>query len=219
MSDSSLPPARRGTYERLKRVIDIVGAMIGLVITAPAMAVIAVLIRLDTPGPAIFRQVRVGRKEQPFSIYKFRTMHTGCDERVHRDYVRRLLSDDVPPNGGKEGVYKLTGDPRVTRVGSKLRATSLDELPQLLNVLRGEMSLVGPRPALPYELELFSERHRMRAEVKPGLTGLWQVSGRSELTMRQALDLDVDYVHRRGILLDLKILAQTATAVLGGNAR
>ena len=141
-------------------------------------------------------------------------MRAGCTDEAHREYVSRLLTDDQPPVGGASGLYKLDADPRITRVGAVLRRTSLDELPQLLNVLKGDMSLVGPRPALPWEADLFSDSHRARFLVTPGLTGLWQVSGRSKLPMRQGLDLDVEYVRRQGFLLDLSILLKTVPTVL-----
>jgi lipopolysaccharide/colanic/teichoic acid biosynthesis glycosyltransferase len=147
-------------------------------------------------------------------MYKFRTMRAGSSDAVHREYVRRLLTDERPPVGGAKGLYKLEADHRVTRVGRILRRTSIDELPQLWNVVRGDMSLVGPRPALPYEAELFNATHRERFLVPPGLTGLWQVSGRSKLPMRAGLDLDVEYVRRQSFRLDLLILLRTVPAVL-----
>jgi lipopolysaccharide/colanic/teichoic acid biosynthesis glycosyltransferase len=140
-------------------------------------------------------------------------MHADCDDAIHREYVRKLLTDGTPPVGGAKGLYKLEADPRVTRVGRLLRKTSLDELPQLLNVVKGEMSLVGPRPALPYEAELFSVTHRARFLVAPGVTGLAQVCGRSKLPMQQGLALDLEYVHSRTFWLDLRILIKTLPAV------
>jgi lipopolysaccharide/colanic/teichoic acid biosynthesis glycosyltransferase len=147
-------------------------------------------------------------------MLKFRTMRVDNDDAVHRAYVTRLLTEDAPPDGGVEGVYKLVHDPRITPVGRWLRLSSLDELPQLWNVLRGEMSLVGPRPALAWEVALYRPEHRRRLVVKPGLTGLWQVTGRSTLTMLQALDLDVEYVERRSLALDLALLVRTGPALL-----
>jgi lipopolysaccharide/colanic/teichoic acid biosynthesis glycosyltransferase len=146
-------------------------------------------------------------------MYKFRTMHVdSCDE-IHREYVRKLLTEDCPPVGGAKGLYKLESDARVTKVGRLLRRSSVDELPQLLNVVKGDMSLVGPRPALPYEAELFSTTHRARFLVAPGVTGLWQICGRSKLPMQQGLDLDVEYVQRRSFWLDVWILIKTVPAV------
>jgi lipopolysaccharide/colanic/teichoic acid biosynthesis glycosyltransferase len=141
-------------------------------------------------------------------------MYTGCPDDVHREYVRKLLTDDQPPDGGRAGVFKLEQDTRITRVGRLLRRTSIDELPQLINVIRGDMSLVGPRPALPWEAEMFEAGHFGRFGVPPGLTGLWQVSGRNSLTMRQGLDLDIEYVRRQSLALDLWILVKTIPVVL-----
>ena len=148
-------------------------------------------------------------------MYKFRSMTAGCPDEPHRAYVTHLLTSDEPQTGGTNGLYKLESDPRVTPVGRLLRRTSLDELPQLLNVLRGDMSLVGPRPALPYEADLIGPEYQRRFLVPPGVTGLWQVSGRNRLTMRQGLDLDLEYVDRRSFRLDLAILVKTVPAVLG----
>jgi lipopolysaccharide/colanic/teichoic acid biosynthesis glycosyltransferase len=199
-----------------KRLFDLVVASVCLILLAPVLVVVAVLIQATTPGPAVFRQTRLGRHGRPFVLYKFRTMYTNCADDIHREYVRKLLADDEPPVGGRSGLFKLEADPRVTRVGRVLRRTSIDELPQLLNVIRGEMSLVGPRPALPWEAELFGPNHE-RFLVPPGLTGLWQVSGRNHLTMRQGLLLDVEYVQRQTFALDLAILLKTLPAVLSAN--
>ena len=197
-----------------KRVFDLVMASACLLVLFPLIAAVAVLVRLTTPGPALFRQVRLGRDRRPFMLYKFRTMYDGCGDEVHRRYVRSLLTEDEPQVGGPHGLYKLEGDARVTRLGRVLRHLSIDELPQLFNVIRGDMSLVGPRPALPWEAELFHPPYDQRFLVKPGITGLWQVSGRSLLTFRQALDLDVEYARRRCFALDLLILLKTIPVVL-----
>jgi lipopolysaccharide/colanic/teichoic acid biosynthesis glycosyltransferase len=178
------------------------------------MLLLALLVRLTSPGPALFRQTRVGQYGRPFRMYKFRTMRAGCSDRLHREYVGHLLRDEQPPADGKRGVYKLDADPRVTRLGAALRRSSLDELPQLFNVLRGDMSLVGPRPMLPWELELLDPPYRERFAVPAGMTGLWQVSGRSRLTMKQALDLDVEYARRASFAFDLLIVARTALVFL-----
>jgi len=200
-----------------KRLFDLVVGSLCLVVLSPLLVVVAVMVRLTTRGPALFRQERLGRGSRPFVLYKFRTMYDGSPSEVHREYVRKLLTDDQPPAGGRRGLYKLEDDPRITPVGRLLRRTSIDELPQLLNVIRGEMSLVGPRPALPWEAELMAQGYSERFLVEPGLTGLWQVSGRSTLTMRQALDLDVEYVRRRSFHLDLGILLKTVPVVLSTN--
>jgi lipopolysaccharide/colanic/teichoic acid biosynthesis glycosyltransferase len=199
--------------ERSQRLLDVVAGGAALVLLSPLLAVIAVLVRLTSRGPALFRQSRIGYRGQPFPMLKFRSMYVDCDDAIHRDFTRReLLGED--PRDAADRLFKPAHDPRITPLGRVLRATSIDELPQLINVLRGEMSLVGPRPALDWETDLYQPHHRERFRVKPGITGLWQVSGRSRLTMLQALDLDVAYVRRRSLLLDLKIIAMTVPALL-----
>jgi lipopolysaccharide/colanic/teichoic acid biosynthesis glycosyltransferase len=197
-----------------KPLFDLAVALLCLVIMCPLLAAVALLVRLTTPGPALFRQTRIGRDHRPFVLYKFRSMYAGSADDVHRQYVRKLLTQDQPPAGGQRGLYKLEEDPRITPLGRVLRKTSIDELPQLLNVIRGDMSLVGPRPALPWEAEMMAVTHGERFGVRPGMTGLWQVSGRSSLTMRQALELDVEYARRQSFALDLLILLKTAPTVL-----
>jgi lipopolysaccharide/colanic/teichoic acid biosynthesis glycosyltransferase len=195
------------------RLFDIVASLLLLAACAPVLVVIALLVAATSPGGPLFRQVRLGRYEQPFTMYKFRTMYAGCDDRPHREYVRRVLLG-APPPPRAQGLCKLVDDPRVTRVGGLLRRSSLDELPQLLNVLRGDMALVGPRPVLPWEATLFKPRHRIRFDVRPGITGLWQVSGRSRLSLPEALELDLQYVRTRCLRLDVMILLRTVPAVL-----
>lgn len=216
-------PARRVTrrrYRVTKRLLDVTASCSLLLVLLPTLAVIALAVRLTSPGPALYRQTRVGRHGQAFVLLKFRSMRADSDDAAHRAYVTALLTEDVAPHGGQAGVYKLTGDPRVTAVGHFLRRSSLDELPQLVNVLRGHMSLVGPRPALPWEVALYDDEQRRRLEVPPGLTGLWQVSGRNRLTMRQSLDLDLEYVATCSTSLDVRILLRTPSAVLRpGSAR
>jgi lipopolysaccharide/colanic/teichoic acid biosynthesis glycosyltransferase len=202
----------------VKRGLDIVLSGIGLVVLAPFMAVVALLVRLDSAGSPVFGQERVGLEGKVFTVWKFRTMHDGASEAVHRHYVGQMLSREEPDpaaatvNGRK--VFKLTADPRVTRVGYWLRKTSIDELPQLLNVFRGEMSLVGPRPPLPYECEQYEAWQFERLCVRPGITGLWQVSGRSLLSYRRMCELDIEYIRKWSLLLDLVILLRTAPVVL-----
>jgi lipopolysaccharide/colanic/teichoic acid biosynthesis glycosyltransferase len=191
-------------------------AAIGIVLLSPLMLVIAAAVRLSSPGPALFRQVRVGQGQTRFVMYKFRTMYEGNDDAAHRAYVSKLLVEKNAPDGGKPGIYKLVLDPRVTPLGALLRRTSLDELPQLFNVLMRHMSVVGPRPVLPWEVELLAPEQMVRFSVKPGITGLWQVSGRSSLPMSHALELDVEYVLRRTLRRDLLIVAKTIPAVIGG---
>jgi len=196
------------------RCLDVIVAALLLLLLVPLLVSIAVLVRATSRGPALFRQERLGLNKKPFTMLKFRTMTDRCSDAEHRAYVRLLLASDSPPADAVTGLYKLATDARVTPVGRFLRRTSLDELPQLWNVLRGQMSLVGPRPALGWEVLLYEEHHHERFAAKPGLTGLWQVSGRSTVSMRDALDLDVAYVRRRNIRLDLKLLAKTMPVVV-----
>jgi lipopolysaccharide/colanic/teichoic acid biosynthesis glycosyltransferase len=210
-----LTAVRHPAASRLaKRLFDIAVSGTLLLAALPVLAAVSVLVRLSGPGPVLFRQIRLGKHRRPFVLYKFRTMHAGSDDTVHREYVRKLLTEDEPPASGARGLYKLENDIRITPLGRILRRTSLDELPQLINVIRGDMSLVGPRPALPWEAEHMTEAHHQRYAVPPGLTGLWQVSGRNSLTMRQGLELDLDYVRRQSFALDLVILLKTVPTVL-----
>ena len=205
-----------------KRVMDIVGSALILVICAPAFLVIALAIKLSSQGPVLFRQRRVGQYGKSFTFLKFRSMHFDNDASIHREYVTQLIAGQArrnPTNGNGDGagVYKLTNDARITRVGAFLRRSSLDELPQLLNVLRGEMSLVGPRPAIPYELAAYQTWHRRRVlEVKPGITGLWQVNGRSRIKFDEMVRLDLRYAEVWSPWLDIKILLRTPRAVVEG---
>jgi lipopolysaccharide/colanic/teichoic acid biosynthesis glycosyltransferase len=213
----SRPHAERWAHDAACRAVDVVGALLMLVALAPVLLAITLAIRLDSPGGAIFRQPRVGRRFAPFTIHKFRSMYTGAGADPHRAYVLDLISGAVvPEQHAPTGLYKLTGDRRVTRVGRLLRRSSLDELPQLWNVLRGEMSLVGPRPSLPYETERYPEEWHRRFTVRPGITGLWQVSGRCQLTWEQMIELDLEYVERRSVWLNLWILVRTVPVVLLG---
>ena len=185
----------------------------GLLLSAPLMPFIAAAIYIDSPGPVLFRQRRLGRQMRPFTVLKFRTMRADADSALHRDYVRSLIGTQ-PPEDAPDNLYKLVIDPRVTRVGRFLRSWSIDELPQLWNVLRGEMSLVGPRPVIEYEVEQYPDWYLRRFAVKPGLTGLWQVSGRNEKTYEEMVRYDIDYAERRSLWLDLRILARTALVVM-----
>jgi lipopolysaccharide/colanic/teichoic acid biosynthesis glycosyltransferase len=213
------PASGQPLLEPVTRTLDIAIAALALVVLAPLLLVVVALVLTTSRGPALFRQVRVGHFGRPFVMYKFRTMRVDCDDRIHREYVTAMLSGWDPRPRQSKGLFKLERDPRVTPVGGLLRRTSLDELPQLFNVLRGEMSLVGPRPALVWEVPLYAPHHRRRFEVRPGITGLWQVRGRSKLSMLEALDLDVEYVTRRSLRLYLSILAMTLPVVLRGGAR
>jgi lipopolysaccharide/colanic/teichoic acid biosynthesis glycosyltransferase len=197
----------------LRRGLDIVLAVTALLLLSPVVAVVALAIVASSPGPVIFRQRRLGRDLNPFTVLKFRTMHAGADSAPHRDYVRTLI-DSPSEDVGQGGLYKLAVDNRVTGIGRVLRKWSLDELPQLWNVIRGDMALVGPRPVIPYEAELYPPSYLRRFSVKPGLTGLWQVSGRNERTYEEMVRLDVEYAERNSLGLDLLILAKTVWVVL-----
>jgi lipopolysaccharide/colanic/teichoic acid biosynthesis glycosyltransferase len=198
------------------RAIDLLVAGLFLLICLPFALILCLAIRLESEGPAIFRQRRLGRDKRPFTVHKFRTMRREADPEVHREYVEQLIAGDEVAHAGRDGngLYKLAADDRVTRVGRVLRKTSLDELPQLYDVLRGRMSLVGPRPVIPYEAELYPSGYDRRFEVKPGLTGLWQVSGRNERTYHEMVALDVAWVQRNSIRLYLSILARTPWVLL-----
>jgi exopolysaccharide biosynthesis polyprenyl glycosylphosphotransferase len=204
----------------VKRAMDIVGSMLALILCAPIFLIIAIAIKISSKGPVFFKQQRVGHSGQCFTFLKFRSMQIDNDPTVHREYVRKLIAGQAmrePSNGNGDGVYKLTNDKRVTVVGRFLRRTSLDELPQLLNVLRGDMSLVGPRPAIPYEVASYETWHRRRVlEVKPGITGLWQVNGRNRIKFDEMVRLDLQYAKSWSPWLDIKILMRTPRAVLRG---
>lgn len=202
-------------YAVSKRLIDVLVGTLALVVLLPVMLVIAVAIRRDSPGPALFRQQRVGRGGHTFTMIKFRTMQHGNDASPHREYYQALVEGraEARDAGNGQRVF-LLDDPRVTKLGAWLRRTSLDELPNLLNVLGGSMSLVGPRPPIDYEVAMYDTRSKGKLAAKPGMTGLAQVSGRGALSFDQIIDLDLEYIERRSVWLDLKLLAQTIPAVL-----
>ena len=202
----------------LKRAFDLIISASGVVLLLPLWLLIAVLIKLDSKGPVFYTQERVGMDGRLFLLYKFRTMKAGSDAEVHREYQRAFIAGRAEANLGDEQkpTYKLLADPRVTRVGKLLRRTSLDEVPQLLNVLAGDMSVVGPRPPIPYEVEAYELWHRKRLDMKPGLTGLWQVSGRNRLPFEEMVRLDLFYIENWSLLLDLKIILRTGFVMLGG---
>jgi lipopolysaccharide/colanic/teichoic acid biosynthesis glycosyltransferase len=204
----------------VKRLMDIVGGGIALIFFAPVFLLIGLVIKMSSKGPVLFRQQRIGQHGERFTFLKFRTMHVNNDPGLHQEYVRKLIAgqaEPAPSNGNGHGVYKIKSDPRVTRVGAFLRRTSLDELPQLINVLRGEMSLVGPRPPIKYEVDHYDIWHRSRLlEAKPGITGLWQVNGRSRVKFDEMVRLDLRYARTWSIWLDIKILLRTPHAVLLG---
>lgn len=206
-----------------KRAMDIGGSLILLAVTSPILVLVALAVKLSSDGPILYRQRRIGQYGKPFTFLKFRSMYANNDVTVHREYVIQLIAGQAkkhPANGdgNGSGVYKLTSDKRVTPLGAFLRRSSLDELPQLLNVLKGEMSLVGPRPAIPYEVAAYQTWHRRRVlEVKPGITGLWQVDGRGRVKFDDMVRLDIRYAREWSPWLDLKILLRTPRAVIGGS--
>ncbi|HEY6780771.1 MAG TPA: sugar transferase [Thermoleophilaceae bacterium] len=218
------PRSEHALARGARRSLDLLVATGVLVLGAPLLALIVLAVRLDSRGQAVFRQRRVGLHGREFLVNKFRSMRLDADPSRHRAYVQALIpnedvagADTAASDAGaapQNGLYKLVVDDRITRVGRFLRKTSLDELPQLWNVLRGEMSLVGPRPVIPYEVERYPDWYRARFAVKPGLTGLWQVSGRNETSYEEMVRLDVEYAQRRTLLLDLSILAKTVVVVL-----
>ncbi len=210
----------RFDYRLFKRGLDVVGAVILLVLVSPLLLLIACAIKLYSPGPTLFVQERVGYDRatgQPklFKLYKFRSMHVNADPEVHLQHMRNLILNKEAP-AGPHATQKLVGDRRITGVGRLLRRSSLDELPQLVNVLRGEMSLVGPRPALPYEVECYAEWHKRRLQAKPGLTGLWQVKGRCRVSFDEGVRMDIYYIEHMSLALDLKVLLRTPWAALSG---
>ncbi len=203
----------------LKRAIDVLGALVGLILFSPIMLATAITIKMTSPGPIIFKQTRFGKKGVQFQFYKFRSMYWNTDDQMHREYVANLIKGNLEKinQGDKEApLFKIVSDSRVTRIGRIIRRTSIDELPQFLNVLKGEMSLVGPRPPLDYEVQKYEPWHLRRIlEVKPGITGLWQVGGRSTTSFDDMVRLDLRYAKNWSLWLDLKIILKTAKAVFG----
>ncbi len=201
-------------YGAAKRLMDVALALLLLACLSPLLLACALAVALETGRPVLFRQERIGERGRRFTMLKFRSMKADADPAIHRAYITGYIAGKPAAPLAGEGVYKLTNDPRITRVGAWLRWTSLDELPQLWNVLRGEMSLVGPRPPVAYEVQEYGPTHLRRLEARPGLTGLWQVRGRSRTTFEQMVAMDVEYIDRRSLWLDLEILLQTVPAVL-----
>lgn len=212
------PSNLTGVNAVIKRLFDLVSASVLLVLASPLMLATAVGIKLSSKGPVFFTQERVGLHGRPFRFIKFRSMHQNNDDSVHREYVRKWMENQAAEENGEEKTFKLTDDPRVFRFGSFIRKYSIDELPQLFNVLKGEMSLVGPRPPIPYEVEAYREWHKRRFEALPGITGLWQVSGRNNVSFDEMVKLDIEYIERWSLELDLKIALRTAYVVFAGSA-
>lgn len=191
----------------LKRTIDVTGSLIGLILLSPLFVIIAILIKLEDPkGSVLFYQTRIGKNEKPFRMYKFRSMVSNAEEKL-----KELLAQ----NEIEGAMFKMKNDPRITKIGKFIRKTSIDELPQLINVLRGEMSLVGPRPPLVREVAEYTDYDKLRLTVKPGCTGLWQVSGRNELSFKEMVELDLRYIQNRSVGFDLKIIFKTFKVLLG----
>jgi lipopolysaccharide/colanic/teichoic acid biosynthesis glycosyltransferase len=214
-------------YFVCKRCIDLSLAALVLILLLPVLLLIAVLIKIDSSGPVFFTHERVGAKRLQvqgkatwvvgnFRMHKFRSMVQNADSALHEAYIRDFVEGRVQPNEGPDGKFKLTNDPRVTRIGKVLRRTSLDELPQLLNVLKGQMSLVGPRPVPPYEVACYRPGDHKRLTALPGITGLWQVNGRCRVSFEEMIDMDLEYIKNASLRLDLQILFQTIPAVLCG---
>jgi exopolysaccharide biosynthesis polyprenyl glycosylphosphotransferase len=207
-----------GVRDGVKRMLDIVGSAALIAILLPVLALIAVLVKLTSSGPVFFRQDRIGASGKPFTMLKFRTMRVDADHELHRQFVTEFINAGAAASpGGDSGLFKIVNDPRVTFLGRVLRKASLDELPQLWNVLRGDMSLVGPRPPLSYEVEQYKRWHYRRVlEAKPGITGLWQVAGRSQTNFDDMVRLDLQYVQNQSAWTDIKILLATPRAVFTG---
>jgi lipopolysaccharide/colanic/teichoic acid biosynthesis glycosyltransferase len=211
----------RKLFRTMKRMMDIVGSVLALLLFSPVFVLSALAVKITSNGPVFFRQRRIGQYGKSFVFLKFRSMYVNNDAGVHKEYVQQLIAGKAhkqPMNGNAQGVYKLTKDSRITRVGSFLRKTSMDELPQFINVLMGQMSLVGPRPPVPYEVEAYDIWHRRRLlEAKPGITGLWQVCGRSRVKFDDMVRLDLKYARTWSPWMDIKILALTPGAVVLGD--
>jgi len=204
-------------YRLLKPWLDLVIAELLLIGASPFMLLIALGIKLDSPGPIFFRQQRIGKDGKPFTLFKFRSMHDGVAPALHQEHVTRLIKENsFPVKGGRNESLKLKNDQRITKFGKILRASSLDELPQLINVLRREMSLVGPRPAISYEVNAYRNHHKRRLEVLPGITGLWQVKGRNQVSFDEMVQLDIQYIETMNLWLDITIMIRTPIEMIRG---
>ncbi len=203
----------------VKRTIDVIVSLLVLVLGFPFFLAIALLIKATSRGPVFFKQRRIGKNGRSFVMYKFRTMREGIDDSVHREFTQNFIKGNCPQStldDSGANIYKLTNDSRITGIGGFLRRVSLDELPQFINILRGEMAIVGPRPPLPYEYECYEDWHKQRVTVKPGLTGLWQVQGRSSVPFDQMVRLDIHYIENWSLLMDFKIMLWTLPVMLAG---
>jgi len=200
---------------KLKHIVDALITLPAFLLQLPLLAFIAAAIKLDSKGPVFYKAKAIGKHEKPFDMYKFRSMQTESSHDIHKDYVTQLIKGEIDVDEKNEKPIKITDDPRVTRVGKILRKISLDELPQLINVLKGEMSLVGPRPCLPYEYEVYQNWHKKRTVVRPGITGLWQVAGRSSVAFDDMILLDLYYIYNHNLAMDFSALYETIYVVLG----
>jgi lipopolysaccharide/colanic/teichoic acid biosynthesis glycosyltransferase len=200
---------RRSLY--YKRPFDLVLGVLLLVLMSPVALIVAIVVKLSSPGPILFSQERIGRDGRPFTLYKFRTMRHGADAAIHREYFAKYLEGQTAPGEGSK--FKMRRDPRITRFGGFLRRVALDEIPQIINVIKGDMSLVGPRPPLGYEVELYGARDRLRLAVKPGMTGLWQIKGRDVVDFATMIDQDLEYIKRQSLWLDFAIVVATVPAL------
>ncbi len=223
MAIQSAPPQdaidMNAGYLRAKRILDIVFTLLILLPLCVIFVIIAVAIWMESKGPILYRQKRVGLRGAEFNIYKFRSMYVNSDDSVHRDAIVKYMNGQEMNVGTAAAIkfqFKLSDDPRVTRVGRFIRKTSIDELPQFFNVLRGEMTLVGPRPPLPYEVELYTPHNWLRLSGKPGLTGIWQVYGRSRVTFQDMVEMDIDYLQHQSLWEDLKLIALTVPVMIRG---
>jgi lipopolysaccharide/colanic/teichoic acid biosynthesis glycosyltransferase len=206
-----------GGYRVAKRSLDLAASVIGLILVSPILAAVAVAVTIESGGPIFFRQERLGLGGRPFTLYKFRSMFTSAEQDRHRDHVRDLIRGDAPEDPEAEGVWlPIPADPRVTRLGAFLRRSHLDELPQLINIVRGEMSLVGPRPPIPYEVEVYEPWHLRRLSVIPGLTGLWQATAWGRISFDEGVALDLAYVERRSFWFDLRLIGRTLWQIVTG---
>ena len=204
-------------YRLAKRALDLVGSSIGLVVTSPILALVAIAVKLESPGPILFRQERLGLGGRPFTLYKFRSMHLSAEQARHRDHVRDLIrGEGMEAQSSAATWVPIPFDPRVTRLGAFLRRSHLDELPQLVNIVRGEMSLVGPRPPIPYEVEVYEPWHLRRLAVTPGLTGLWQATAWGRISFDEGVALDLAYIDRRSFWFDLQLIGRTIWQIASG---
>jgi len=206
-------------YLRAKRIVDVTFTLLLLPALCLLLVILGLLVRLDSPGPIFYRQKRVGLNGKEFTLLKLRSMYADCDDEVHRASFKRYMNGEKLTHHARTSVpYKLEHDPRITRVGRFIRKTSLDELPQFFNVLRGEMTLVGPRPPIPYEVDLYQAHDWLRLSGKPGLTGYWQVYGRSQVTFQEMVELDIDYLRSQSLRQDLRLIVLTIPVMFKGHS-